>query len=98
MRELAIIGIGQTPVGEQWDKSIRDIAGEAIFAAMLDARRDQVDGIFIGNMLSGTLTQQEQLGTLVSDWTGLKNAEAFKVEAACGSGAAALRLAIMRAR
>ncbi len=95
MRELAIIGIGQTPVGEQWDKSLREIAGEALFAAMLDARRETVDGLFIGNMLSGTLVQQEQLGSLVGDWVGLKNIEAFKIEAACGSGAAALRLAIM---
>lgn len=95
MRELAIIGIGQTPVGEHWDKSIREIAGEAIFAAMIDSRRETADGIFVGNMLSGTLVQQEHLGSLISDWVGLKSGEAFKVEAACGSGAAALRLAMM---
>ena len=95
MRKLAIIGIGQTPVGEHWDQSIREIAGEAVFAAMNDAHRETVDGIFIGNMLSGTLAQQEQLGSLISDWVGLKSVEAFKVEAACGSGAAALRLAMM---
>jgi acetyl-CoA C-acetyltransferase len=95
MRELAIIGIGQTPVSEHWDKSIREIAGEAIFAAMIDSQREAADGIFVGNMLSGTLAHQEQLGSLISDWVGLKSGEAFKVEAACGSGAAALRLAIM---
>jgi acetyl-CoA C-acetyltransferase len=95
MRELAIIGIGQTPVSEHWDKSIREIAGEAIFAAMIDSHRESADGIFVGNMLSGTLVQQEQLGSLISDWVGLKSGEAFKVEAACGSGAAALRLAMM---
>ena len=93
MRQLAIIGIGQTPVGEQWDKSLREIAGEAVFAAMLDAGLEKVDGIFIGNMLSGILSRQESLGPLVTDWVGLRNVEAFKVEAACGSGAAALRIA-----
>ena len=95
MRQLAIIGIGQTPVGEQWDKSLREIAGEAVFAAMLDAGLEKVDGIFIGNMLSGILSRQESLGPLVTDWVGLRNVEAFKVEAACGSGAAALRIACM---
>ena len=95
MRELTIIGIGQTPVGEHWDKSIREIAGEAIFAAMIDSQRETADGIYVGNMLSGTLVHQEQLGALISDWVGLKAGEAFKVEAACGSGAAALRLAMM---
>jgi acetyl-CoA C-acetyltransferase len=95
MREIAIIGIGQTPVAEQWDKSIREIAGDAIFAAMIDANRETADGLFIGNMLSGVLSQQENLGSLVADWIGLRHAEAVKVEAACGSGGAALRMAIM---
>ncbi len=37
MREIAIIGIGQTPVSENWDQSIREIAGEAIQIALEDA-------------------------------------------------------------
>lgn len=41
MREVAIIGIGQTAVDEHWDKSIREIAGEAVLAAMTDATRDR---------------------------------------------------------
>lgn len=95
MREIAILGIGQTAVDEHWDKSLRELAGEAIFTALTDAGRQSVEALFIGNMLSGQLSRQEQLGTLIADWTGLKHAEAFKVEAACGSGAAALRVAMM---
>jgi acetyl-CoA C-acetyltransferase len=95
MRKIAIIGIGQTAVGEHWEKSIRELAGEAVIAAMHDARRESVDGLYIGNMLSGVLNRQESLGAMIADWTGLKHIEAFKVDAACGSGAAALRLAIM---
>jgi acetyl-CoA C-acetyltransferase len=95
MRELAIVGIGQTSVGEHWGLTLRELAGEALLAALADAGRQEVDGVFIGNMMSGILTGQESLGALVADWTGLHHAEAFKIEAACGSGAAALRLAIM---
>ena len=95
MREVAIIGIGQTPVDEQWEKSIREIAGEAVFSAMIDAQRETVDGLFVGNMLSGVLSRQENLGAMITDWVGLRGTEAFKVEAACASGAAALRLALM---
>ena len=95
MREVAIIGIGMTPVEEQWDKSLREIAGEAAIAALNDAGRERVDGIFIGNMLSGILSHQENLGTLIADWIGLRGIEAFKVEAACGSGAAAVRIGWM---
>lgn len=95
MREVAIIGIGQTKVSEQWEKSLREIAGEAVIAAMNDAGRDQVDGIFAGNMMSGILSHQENLGTLIADWVGLRGIEAFKIEAACGSGAGAVRMGVM---
>jgi acetyl-CoA C-acetyltransferase len=95
MREVAIIGIGQTPVEEQWDKSLREIAGDAVMAAMNDARRDRADGIFVGNMMSGILSHQENLGTLIADWVGLRGAEAFKIEAACGSGAGAVHMGVM---
>jgi acetyl-CoA C-acetyltransferase len=95
MREVAILGIGQTPVDEHWEKSLKELAGEAIFAAFSDAKRDSADALFIGNMLSGILSKQENLGGLISDWIGLPGMEAEKVEAACGSGAAAFRAGLI---
>ncbi len=95
MRKIAIIGIGQTTVSEHWDKSLRELAGEAIFAALKDAGRETADGLFVGNMMSGLLSKQENLGALIADWAGLRGIEAVKVEAACGSGAAALRTGMM---
>ncbi|MDD5466681.1 MAG: thiolase domain-containing protein [Anaerolineales bacterium] len=95
MREVAIIGIGQTKVAEDWEHSLRQIAGEAIVAAMLDSGRDRADGLFVGNMMSGLIGEQENLGVLIADWVGLPGVEAVKVEAACGSGAAAVRSAVM---
>jgi acetyl-CoA C-acetyltransferase len=41
------------------------------------------------------LEKQEQFATMVADWTGLRGIEAMKVESACGSGAAALRMGLM---
>jgi acetyl-CoA C-acetyltransferase len=95
MREVAILGIGQTPVDEHWDKSLKELAGEAILAALSDAQRDSAEALFIGNMLSGILSKQENLGGLISDWIGLPGMEAEKVEAACSSGAAAFRTGLM---
>lgn len=95
MREVAIIGIGQTPVSENWGQSLREIAGEVIFAVLKDAGREEADGIFVGNMLSGIITRQEHLGALIADWVGLRGRDAMKVEAACGSGGAALRVGLM---
>jgi acetyl-CoA C-acetyltransferase len=95
MRKVAILGIGQTTVDEHWDKSLRELAGEAIFAALTDAQRGSADAIFIGNMLSGSLNHQENLGSLIADWAGLRHVEAVKIEAACASGAAALRAGLI---
>ena len=95
MRQVAILGIGQTKIDEHWDLSLREIGGNAAFAAMQDAGMEKVDALFVGNMLSPLVSGQNQLGTFFSDWIGLWNQESVKVEAACASGAAALRAGLM---
>jgi acetyl-CoA C-acetyltransferase len=95
MRDVVIIGIGQTPVGEHWEKSLRHLAHDAIMAAMRDAGIETADALYVGNMLSGQLAGQEHLGALIADFIGLRGIEAMKVEAACASGAAALRVGLM---
>lgn len=95
MRQLAILGIGQIKVDEHWDLSLRELGGDAAFSAMQDAGMDKVDALFVGNMLSPLVSGQNQLGTFFSDWIGLWGQESVKVEAACSSGAAALRAGLM---
>jgi len=95
LRDVSIIGIGQTPVGELWEKSLRHLAHDAIVAALRDAGAEQPDALYVGNMLSGELAEQEHLGALFADFVGLRGIEAFKIEAACASGAAALRVGYM---
>ncbi len=95
MRPVAILGIGQTPIDEHWNLSLREIGGNAAFAAMQDAGMNKVDALFVGNMLSPLVDGQNQLGTFFSDWIGLWHQESVKVEAACASGAAALRAGLM---
>jgi len=92
MRNVSIIGIGQTKVAEHWDRSLRHLAADAVLDAMKDAGIDTADALYVGNMLSGLLTGQEHLGALIADFVGLRGVEAVKIEAACGSGAAALRM------
>ncbi len=95
MRQVAILGIGQTKIDEHWDKSLREIGGEAAFSALQDAGLEKVDALFVGNMLSSLVDGQNQLGTFFSDWIGLWKQEAVKMEAACASGGAAFRAALM---
>jgi acetyl-CoA C-acetyltransferase len=94
MREVAVIGIGQTKVDEHWELSLRELAGEAVLAALTNAGMNSADGLYVGNMMSGAANHQQHLGTYIADWVGLRHAEALHIEAACGSGSAAFRSAL----
>jgi acetyl-CoA C-acetyltransferase len=95
MTNVSIIGIGKTNVREHWDTSIRHLAWYAIEAALDDAHISQVDSLYVGNMLAGQLSNQNHLGALVADFSGLRGIEAVTVEAADASGGAAVRQAVL---
>ncbi len=95
MRPVAVLGIGQTIIDELWDKSLREIAGDAAIKAMQDSGVEHPEGLFIGNMLSPLIGGQNQLGAFIADWVGMWQKEAVKTEAACASGAAAFRAGLM---
>lgn len=95
MRKVAIVGVGQVPVQEHWDSGLRELGVKAILQAMQDANIQQTEALFVGNMLGSYLSDQSNLGALLADYAGLDVNEAVSVEAACGSGAAAFRQAVM---
>ena len=93
MRDVYILGIGQTDVGEHWETSLRHLALEAVEAALKDADIKYPDAMYVGNMLAPQLSNQSHLGALIADFCGLRGIEAVTVEAGNASGAAALRQA-----
>lgn len=102
MRDVYIIGLGQTEVGEHWETSLRHLAWQAVDAALKDANfryegrtHIQPQALFVGNILAGQLSGQEHLGSLVADFCGLRGIEAATVEAAGASGGMALRQAFL---
>lgn len=95
MRNVYIAGIGLTPVGEHWDKSLRTMALEAIYAARNERPDLKPEALFVGNMLAGELSHQEHLGALIADFANLRGIEAINLEAAGASGGAAVRQAVL---
>lgn len=95
MQEVAIIGLGRTPVGEHWGSSLRMLAAEAVEKALDSAGIVAVDALYLGNAYGGTTSSQTHLGALVADYCGLGSVEAYTCEAAEASGAAALRTAYL---
>lgn len=95
MREVAVIGVGDTKFGELWEHSLRDIGMQAGITAVSDAgiAGEQLDALYIGNMAAGSLIDQEHLGAMVADYSGLSQLHlpAVRIEAAGASGGMALR-------
>jgi len=91
MTDVIIAGIGQTPVGEHWDLSLRELSLMAIEAAQLDSGGLQPQALYVGNMLAPLLSRQAHLGALIADFAGMAGIEAYSIDASGASGGAALR-------
>ncbi len=90
---VIIAGVGLTPIGEHWEKSLRELALEAITAARQDAGGLRPQAMYVANALSPLLSNQTHLGALLADFAGLRGIEALTVEAAGASGGIAFRQA-----
>jgi acetyl-CoA C-acetyltransferase len=93
MRRVAIVGVGMTKFGEDWDRGFRDLIMEAGIKALEDAnmRGEEIDALYGGTMAAGRLIGQEHITALIADNMGLNPIPATRVEAACASGGVALR-------
>jgi acetyl-CoA C-acetyltransferase len=94
VRDVAVLGVGMTKFGELWDRSFREIGIEAGLQAMVEAKLSSGDlgGLFLGNMASGSLIDQEQIAPLILDYAGLgaRHLPAVRVEGGGASGSLAL--------
>jgi acetyl-CoA C-acetyltransferase len=66
-----------------------------VLKAMSDAGLDYFDGLYVGNMMSASANSQQHLGVYIADWVGQRGKEAYRLESACSSGAAAFRAALL---
>ncbi len=87
--KIFVVGVGLTKIDRWYTRSARDLFSEAMVKAIDDAAGVKPQALVVGNMTSSTLMEQDSLGALMADYSGLRGIPAFKVEAACGSGGAA---------
>src|SRR3990167_9695867 len=92
---INVAGVATTEFGELWKSSPRDLAREAMAGALKDAKfkAEDIDALFVGNMLAGMLGNQANLGSLFVEELG-KFVPAHRIEAACALGGLALHNAI----
>lgn len=93
--KIQVAGVGLTKFGELWDKSLTDLALDASNQAITDSRLtiNEIEAVFVGNMIYGKIANQDHLGALISSMLGLSGAS-FRIEGACASGGLAVHLAI----
>lgn len=92
--KVTVAGCGITNFGELWNRSLYDLAEEATYAAIKDAKikPKQIDAVYVGNMLAGNLGGQNHLGPTITSLLNL-NCPAYSIESACASGGMATNLA-----
>ncbi|MEM1525925.1 MAG: thiolase domain-containing protein [Ignisphaera sp.] len=90
MKKVYVVGVGMTKIDRHYDKGFADLIHEAFVKAYNDSKGAEPEAIVVGNMLSGSLYQQDSLAALAADAMGLRGVGGLKVEAACGSGGHAI--------
>ena len=94
MKKIGVLGTAVTHFGELWDLSLRDLAREASFNAILNSKLEpkDIEAVFVANMMASKTAGQSHLGSLVSGELGI-DVDSTRIEAACASGG----LAVLRA-
>jgi acetyl-CoA C-acetyltransferase len=89
LRDVFIAGAGQTAVTKDTQTRGRYLGAAALGEAVRDAGLEpgRIGALYVGNMLSGILSHQQQLGALIADYAGLAGIEAVTVESASPSAA-----------
>ncbi|WP_430336092.1 thiolase family protein [Rhodococcus sp. ACT016] len=98
MRDVYVIGVGMTPFGKHWDRTVRSLATAAAEDAMHDAglTPDAIPYVYFSNAVGGLVSGQETIrGQVALRHTGLLGSTIINVENACASGSSAAHLAWM---
>jgi len=96
MRQVAVIGAGMTRFGKHIDRSMKDLAREAIEAALGAAgvEKDAIEAAAVGNAVAGLITGQECIrGQVVLREMGIGGIPVINTENACASASTAFHLA-----
>lgn len=85
--KVAIVGMGCTPFGERWDKSVGDLLVESVTEATESAGvdLDQIEAFWLGTMFSG------QSGLTLSEPLKLDYRPVSRLENFCATGSDAFR-------
>ena len=97
MNPIYITGIAMTVFGRHVDRSLHDLAGEALQGALKDAgcRNSDLGAAYYAGMTNGPLQGQIAIpGQVVFSKIGIEGIPVYNIENACASGSSAFNLAV----
>jgi acetyl-CoA C-acetyltransferase len=94
LRRVAVIGAGMASVTSGSGRTLSELFVDAASKAINDAGVGNINSIYVGNMMSGFLQNQEHLGALMATALRREGIPAFKIEGACASGGVAMNAAV----
>jgi acetyl-CoA acyltransferase len=96
MRQVAVVGAGMTRFGKHQDRSMKDLAREAVENALRAAgmEREAIEAAAVGNAVAGLITGQECIrGQVVLREMGIGGIPVINTENACASSSTAFHIA-----
>jgi acetyl-CoA acyltransferase len=99
--EVAITGVGITQFGKHLDRSLKDLGGEAIDAAIADSgiAQDEIDMAFVANSMASVVTGQVAIvGQTILRDLEFGRIPVFNIDNACAASSSALALAAQAIR
>jgi len=92
-RQVAIVGVGHSKYGVRNDVNIPELAWESIKQALDDAGIEQKDIDYFIVSCAGGWSSEFLPAVVIGEYAGLTPKGTVRVEAACASGSAAIKLA-----
>lgn len=97
MTDVYIAGVSMTHFGKQLDRSLKDLTGEALNAALADAGCDVklLEAAFFGNCVQGHMEGQDMVrGEIALRPFGVEGVPVVNVENACATASTAFHMAV----
>ncbi|MFX1485063.1 MAG: thiolase domain-containing protein [Promethearchaeota archaeon] len=97
LRNTNVVSAAQTKFGAREGVTMRELFSEAVDKATMESTvpKKDIQAAFIGTFIPEMLVHQGHVAPLLLDFAGMKGLPATRHEAACASGATALRAAVM---
>ena len=97
MSDVYIAGVSMTHFGKHLERSLKDLAGEALNAALQDAGCEvgQLEAVFFGNCVQGHMEGQDMVrGEIALRPFGVSGVPVINVENACATASTAFHMAV----